>query len=250
MKVQDGWKGGGSIFKCGLCVMKDVVKVRNENEKLKRDMEQMKKDDDNRKEAGVYENNENVKTWTTIAKRMPDGKNIEKYERVESGMIVNRSEIRNEVEERRFEEKRKRRLIVFNLGQSEVKLTESFVWDMIERVGVRIRSEDVAYTIRMRKKDGDETVKPVIIDFKGEYDKCMVLRNKAEYKDTEEYKSVLEQDLSREEREKGRDRIHEIKVEWMMRGGIIREGRLYKRHIHCESGVEECKEDSYKRETD
>ena len=37
---------------------------------------------------------------------------------------------------------------------------------MIERMGVRIRSEDVADIIRMRKKDGDETVKPVIIEFK------------------------------------------------------------------------------------
>ena len=32
MKVPDGWKG---MFKCGLRVMKDVVEVRNTNEKLK-----------------------------------------------------------------------------------------------------------------------------------------------------------------------------------------------------------------------
>ena len=55
MKVPDGWKGGEGIFKCGLCVLKDVVEVRKENEKLKRDMEQIKKEDDKRKEAGVYE---------------------------------------------------------------------------------------------------------------------------------------------------------------------------------------------------
>ena len=71
-------KGGEGIFKGGLCVMKDVVEVRNENEKLNRDMEQMKKEDANRKEAGVYEKNENVKTWATIAKRMTDEKTIEK----------------------------------------------------------------------------------------------------------------------------------------------------------------------------
>ena len=112
MKVPDGWKDGECMFKCGLCVMKDVVEVRNENEKLKREMEQLKKEDVKRKEAGVYENNENVKTWATIATRMTDKKTIEKLERVESGMIVKRSDIRNEVEERSFEEKRKRRLIV------------------------------------------------------------------------------------------------------------------------------------------
>ena len=36
-------------------------------------------------------------------------------------MIVNRSDIRKEVEERSVEEKRKILLIVFNLRQSEVK---------------------------------------------------------------------------------------------------------------------------------
>ena len=62
MRVPDGWKGGEGRFKCGLCVMKDVVEVRNENENLKRQMEQMKNEDDKRKEAGVYEKNENVIT--------------------------------------------------------------------------------------------------------------------------------------------------------------------------------------------
>ena len=30
MKVPDAWKGAEGIFKCGLCMMKDVVEVRNE----------------------------------------------------------------------------------------------------------------------------------------------------------------------------------------------------------------------------
>ena len=187
MKVPDGWKGG--IFKCGLCVMKDVVEVRNENEKLKREMEHIKKEDDKKKETGVYEKNEHAKTWATIAKRMTDEKTIEKLERVESGMIVKSSDIRKEVEERSFEEKRKRRLIVFNLRQSEVKHDIELVWDMIEWMGVIIRSEDVADKIRMRKKDGDEAVKPVIIEFKSEYDKWMVLRNNADLRETEQSKS-------------------------------------------------------------
>ena len=75
--------------------------------------------------------------------------------------------------------------------------------------------------IRMRKKDEDETVKPVIIEFKNEYDKWMVLRNKADLRETEEYRSFLEQDLSREEREKRRERIQERKTEWVMRGKTV-----------------------------
>ena len=46
MRVPYGWKGGEGRFKCGLCVMKDVVEVRNENENLKR---QMKNEDYKRK---------------------------------------------------------------------------------------------------------------------------------------------------------------------------------------------------------
>ena len=45
MRVPDGWKGGECRFECGLCVMKDVVEVRNENENLKRQMEQMKNEE-------------------------------------------------------------------------------------------------------------------------------------------------------------------------------------------------------------
>ena len=84
-------------------------------------MEPMKKKDDKRKEAGVYENNENVKIWATIAIRMTDEKAIENLERVYSCMIVKRSDIRREVKDRSFEDKRKRRFIVFNLRYSEVK---------------------------------------------------------------------------------------------------------------------------------
>ena len=157
-------KRGEGMLRCGLCVRKDVVEVRNENEKLKREMERMKNEQDTRKEAGVYEKNENVKTWVTIAERMTDEKTIEKLERVETGMIVKRSDIRKEVEERSFEERRKRQLILFNLRQSEVKNDSELVWDMIERMGGRVRSEDVPNIIRMRKKNGDIAVKPVIIE--------------------------------------------------------------------------------------
>ena len=57
------------------------------------------------------------------------------------------------------------------------------------------------------------------------------------------YKNFLEQDLSREEREKRRERVLERKAEWEKRGREGREEKL------TESRVDECKEDSYKRET-
>ena len=113
MRVPDGWKGGEGRFKCGLCVMKDVVEVRNENEILKRQMEQMKNEDDKRKEAGVYENNENIDTWATIDKWLMNEKTIEKLERVEESMMMNKSDVRKQVEESNYEARRKKIIIVF-----------------------------------------------------------------------------------------------------------------------------------------
>ena len=84
--------------------------------------------------------------------------------------------------------------MVFNLKQNDVKNDKVVVMDMFERMGARIRSEDVSDIIRMRKKEGDETVKPVIVEFKSEYDKWAVLMNKADLREIEEYKSFLEMD--------------------------------------------------------
>ena len=97
MRVPDGWKGGEGRFKCGLCEVKNMVEARNEN--LKRQMEQMKNEDDKRKEAGVYEN-ENV---NTIGKRLTDEKTIEKLERVEESMMMNKNDARKQVEEGNYE---------------------------------------------------------------------------------------------------------------------------------------------------
>ena len=57
-----------------------------------------------------------------------------------------------EVKESSIEEKIKRRMIVFNLKQSDVKNYKVVIMDMFERMGVRICSGDVSAIIRMRKK--------------------------------------------------------------------------------------------------
>ena len=182
MKVPEGWKGDG-VFKCGLCVMKEVVemkrengKVKCENENLKHEVEVLKNEDTKRIDVVIYEKNENVTTWTTIAKRITDEKTIEKLERVVVGMIVKKSHIKKEVEESSIEERRKRQTILFNLKQSDVNNDTVVVMDIFERMGVRNRSKDVSDIILMRKKEGDETVKPVIVEFRSEYDKWTVLR--------------------------------------------------------------------------
>ena len=219
MRVPDGWKGGEGRFKCGLCVMKDVVEVRNENENLKRQMEQMKNEDDKRKEAGVYEKNENVNTWATIAKRLTNEKTIEKLERVEESMMMNKNDVRKQVEESNYEARRKKRIIVFNMQEKEEKTDREQVLDMIGDMGVRVREEEVVDVVRMRKKEGVGLARPIIVEFKSEYDKWTVLRNKSDLREMNVYKKVfLEQDVSREEREKRRERVQERKAEWEKRG--------------------------------
>ena len=73
--------------------------------------------------------------------------------------------------------------------------------DMTERMGLTVRSEDVSDIIRISKKDGNKGVKPVITEFKSEYDKWTVLRNKADLRGMEEYNFFIDTDRSREERE-------------------------------------------------
>ena len=61
--------------------------------------------------------------------------------------------------------------------------------------------------------------RPIIVEFKSQYDKWTVLRNKSDLREMNVYKKFfLEQDVSREEREKRRERVQERKAEWEKRG--------------------------------
>ena len=90
---------------------------------------------------------------------------------------------------------------------------------MIGDMGVRMREEEVVDVVRMRKKEGVGLTIPFIVEFKSEYDKWTVLRNKSDLREMNVYNNiVLEQDVSREEREKRRERLQKRKAEWEKRG--------------------------------
>ena len=55
--------------------------------------------------------------------------------------------------------------------------------------------------------------------------------------------------MSREEREKKKKNIKEWKAEWVLRVKKDQRGKTEEKKINRESGVEECKEDVYYRET-
>ena len=64
---------------------------------------------------------ENVNTWANIAKWLTIEKTIEKLKQVEESMMMNKSDVRKQVEESNYEARRKRRIIVFNMQEKEEK---------------------------------------------------------------------------------------------------------------------------------
>ena len=105
-------------------MVKEMMKLNREIEDLKKEMECIKSIYEERKEAGVYEGRESLKTWANIAKRVTNEKTIEKLERVEVGMIMKKSEIRKNVEESNCETRKKKRMIVFNLKEKGRRMIE------------------------------------------------------------------------------------------------------------------------------
>ena len=75
--------------------------------------------------------------------------------------------------------------------------------------------------VRLRKKEGDGLTRPVIVEFKGDYEKWTVIRNKSDFREMNLHKKFLEQDMSREEREKRREIVQERTAEWERGGGRI-----------------------------
>ena len=52
---------------CGVCMVKKMMKLKKENEDLKKKVECMRNIDEQRKEACVYEGSKSLKTWAIIA---------------------------------------------------------------------------------------------------------------------------------------------------------------------------------------
>ena len=65
------------------------------------------------------------------------------------------------------------------------------VIEMIGDMGVRVKEEEMVDVVRMRKKDGRGPIRPIIVEFRTEYDKWTVLRNKSDLREMNEYRSVF-----------------------------------------------------------
>ena len=126
-----------------------------------------------------------MKTWANIAKRLTNEKTIEKLERVEEGMIMMKCELRKEVDKSNYETRRMKRMIVFNLKEKNNRDK------VIEMMGVRMREEEIVDVVRMRKKDEEWSIRPIIVESRADYDKWTLLRKIADLRELNEYRSVF-----------------------------------------------------------
>ena len=85
------------------------------------------------------------------------------------------------------------------------------MWSVFEKMGACQSCDDVVDVVRLRQKENSPIIRPKIVEFRSEYDKWTVKRMKAKQRECEEYRSVLEMDLSREEREVRKARVMKLK---------------------------------------
>ena len=69
----------------------------------------------------------------------------------------------------------------------EGKTDREQVMDMNGDMGVRVRDEEVVDVVRIRKKEGVGLARPIIVEFKSEYDKWTVFNNKSDLREMNVY---------------------------------------------------------------
>ena len=145
-------------------------------------------------------------SWVNVAKKMKSHNVFERLEKVESDMIVKKSVTRKEVKSTNDEENRKKIILIFNLKNKTGKSDVECVMDVFGKMAAGHSCDDVVDVVRLIQKENDPIIRPIIVECRSEYDKWTVMRMKAKLRECEEYRSVfLEMDLSRAERERGKE---------------------------------------------
>ena len=106
--------------------------------------------------------------------------------------------IRKEVKSTNEEETKKKRILIFNLknktGKSDVECKN----DVFGKMGASQSCDDIVDVVRLRQKENGPIIRPIIVQFRSVYDKWTVMWIKTKLRECEEYRSVLDMDLSRE----------------------------------------------------
>ena len=116
---------------------------------------------------------------------------FERLEKVESDMVVKKSVIRKEVKSTNEEETRKKRILIFNLKNKTGKLYVECVTDVFGKMGAGQSCSDVVDVVRLRQKENGPIIRPILVEFRSEYDKWTVIRMKVKLRECGEYRSVF-----------------------------------------------------------
>ena len=200
---------------------KEVEELRKEIGELKKEVGELKKEVGELRVQTITKDKEvdDVKakeehSWAIVAKKMKSHNVFERLEKVESDVIVKKSVIRKEVKSTNEEETRRKIIKIFYLKNKTGKSDVECVKDVFGNMGAGQSCDDVVDVVRLRQKENGPIIRPIIVEFRSEYDKWTVMRMKAKLRECEEYRSVfLEMDLSREEREVRKARVMKLKEE-------------------------------------
>ena len=126
-----------------------------------------------------------------VAKTMKSHDIFERLEKVESDMIVKKYVIRKEVKSANEEETMKKRIMILNLKNKTGKSDVECVKDVFGKMGAGQSCGDVVDLVRLRHKENGPIIRPIIVEFRSEYDKWTVVIMKAKLRECEEYISFF-----------------------------------------------------------
>ena len=141
----------------------------------------------------LVDKKDEVNNWATVARRLTKDNMLDRVDTVFARMDGLQREVRKQVKVANVDDLRSRRAIVFGMKESKEESDKEQVNEIIEILGRNVKSENVSDVIRMRPT-GEATanqVRPVIVEFKSEYDKWQILRNKKDLKESDKYKRVF-----------------------------------------------------------
>ena len=195
-----------------MCIVKEMNVVKGEKELLRKEVGELRVQSINKNKEVAEVKTKEEDSWAIIAKKMKSHNVFDRLEKVESDMIVKKSVIRKEVKSTNEEETRRKIIMIFNLKNKTGKSDVECVKDVFGKMGAGQGSNDVVDVVRLGQKENSPIIRPIIVEFRSEYDKWTVMRMKAKLRECEEYRSVfLEMDLSREEREVRKARVMKLK---------------------------------------
>ena len=182
---------------------KEVGELRKEIGELKKKVGELRVQSINKDKEVAEVKTKEEDSWTIVAKKMKSHNVFERLEKVESDRIVKKSVIRKEVKSINEKETRKKIIMIFNLKNKTGKSDVERVKDVFGKMGAGQNCHYVVDVVRLRQKENDHLIRPIIVEVRNEYDKWTAMRMKAKLRECEKYRSVfLEMDLSREKRER------------------------------------------------